>query len=178
MPATKPYLLLIQENKSHRTKKELGQRKLAEEQLYTGKNLKERAEIKENPDAHGEFLRIKKLLTAIGKNDDIFSGPINRYAMLFAECREFEVMREDASRRIDQLEENRDKFAAAEDMTGYFKTLAAMEKHLIDIDKQVQVKRRMMFDLEKENLMTVAAAMRSIAKQPQKKKSKLEEALE
>ncbi len=178
MPTAKPYLVLVNENKSHRTKEELCQRKQAEEQLYTGKMLKERTEIKQNEAAHSEFLRIKKLLKSIGKDDDIFSGPINRYALLMAECKDFELKREAAAKRIDELIEHQDDFTNADAMVEYFKTLAAMEKHFIDIDKQVQGKRKMMFDIEKESLMTVAAAMRSIPKKPEKKKSRLEEALE
>ncbi len=178
MPAAKPYLVLIDEKKSHRTKEELKQRKHAEEQLFTGKTLKEWPEIKQNDVAHKEFSRIKKLLKAIGKDDDIFAGAINRYCLLTAECKDFEVKREAAWQRIRTLEERQEAFEKNEELAVYFKTIAMLEKHLIDIDKQVQTKRKMMFDIEKENLMTVAAAMRSIPKRPDKKKSRLEEALE
>ncbi len=178
MPATKPYLVLLEENKSHRTKEELKHRKQAEEQLFTGKTLKEWPEIKQNDVAHKEFLRIKKLLKSIGKDDDIFAGPINRYCLLMAECKDFEVKREAASQRIRDMENCREAYKKNDTLTDYFKTIAMLEKHLIDLDKQVQTKRKMMFDLEKENLMTVAAAMRSIPKKPDKKKSRLEEALE
>lgn len=178
MPSAKPYLLLVNENKSHRTKEELNHRKQAEEQLYTGKTLKERQETKENDDAHKEFLRIKKLLKTIGKDDDIFSGPINRYSLLLAECRDFEAKREAAYERIIDMEGQHDRFVENDMMVDYFKTIASLEKHLIDIDKQVQVKRKMMFDIEKENLMTVAAAMRSIPKKITEKRNKLKEALE
>lgn len=177
MPAAKPYLVLVNENKSHRTKEELNQRKAAEEELYTGKKLKIRPEIKENDTANKEFLRIKKLLQAIGKDDDIFSGPINRYAQLMAECKDFEAKREAAYGRIKQLEDKSAEFEEFDEMKSYFTLLTGLEKHIIDLDKQVQAKRKMMFDIEKENLMTVAAAMRSITKKTEKKTSKLEDAL-
>lgn len=177
MPAAKPYNVLIYENKSHRTKEELIQRKQAEEELYTGKSLKERPEIKENEVAHKEFSRIKKLMKSIQKDDDIFSGPINRYCMIFAECRDFECKRAEAYQRILELEDRKSDFEEKGELKEYFVLIGALEKHLIDIDKQVQTKRKMLFDIEKENLMTVAAAMRSIPKKPEKKKSKLEEAL-
>ena len=178
MPAAKPYLVLLEENKSHRTKKELLHRKQAEAQLFTGKTLKEWQEIKQNDVAHKEFSRIKKLLKSIDKDDDIFAGPINRYCLLMAECKDFEEKREKAYQRISDMEERKEAFEENNALTDYFKTIAMLEKHLIDLDKQVQTKRKMMFDIEKENLMTVAAAMRSIPKKPDKKKSKLEEALE
>lgn len=175
MPAAKPYLLLINENKSHRTKEELAERKKAEEELFTGEKLKEKAEIRQNEISHGEFLRVKRLLKAIGKDDDIFSGPINRYCRLLAECEEFEKKKAAATKRLEELTNLKDDFG--DDVKAFFQLTASIEKHIIDFDKQIQTKRKMMFDIEKENLMTVAAAMRSIPKQPQKKKSKLEEAL-
>lgn len=178
MPAAKPYLVLKTENRSHRTKEELNFRKQAEEELFTGKNLQERPEIKEKKVAHKEFLRIKKLLESIGKDDDIFSGPINRYCLLMAECKDFEERREYAVQRADELFERRDEFEKNDDIGTYFTLIRDMEKHLVDLDKQVQAKRKMMFDIEKENLMTVAAAMRSIPKKPPKQKSKLKQALE
>lgn len=178
MPAPKPYLVLIEENKSHRTKKELQQRKQAEEQLFTGKTLKEWPEIKQNDVAHKEFSRLKKLLKAIGKDDDIFAGTINRYCLLVAECKDFEEKREATCQRISSMEEHQSEFEEKGEMTDYFRTIAMLEKHLVDIDKQIQSKRKMLFDIEKENLMTVAAALRSIPKKPDKKKSRLEEALE
>ena len=88
----KPADVIMLEGKSHRTKKELRQRKKAEEDLLTGNRLRETKEVKENELAHKEFLRIRKLLEEIGKNDDLYSGVINRYCLLSAECKEFECL--------------------------------------------------------------------------------------
>ena len=46
----------------------------------------------------------------------------------------------------------------------YFKTLAQMESAVISLDKQVMAKRKMLLDIEKENIMTIAAQLRSIPK--------------
>jgi len=48
---------------------------------------------------------------------------------------------------------------------------------MISIDKQIQVKRKMLFDIEKENVMTIAAALRSIPKKEEKKSDALRDAL-
>ena len=68
----KPYTVLKNEKKSHRTKAELSARKQGEEELMTSETLKERKEVKDNKIAHKEFLRIEKLLKNIGKNDAIY----------------------------------------------------------------------------------------------------------
>ena len=86
----KPAKIIELEGKSHRTKKEIRARKEAEASLLTGERLKESKEVKENPKAHKEFLRIKKLLESIEKNDDLYGRVINRYCLLLAECTEFE----------------------------------------------------------------------------------------
>jgi hypothetical protein len=49
---------------------------------------------------------------------------------------------------------------------------------MIECDRQVQAKRKMLLDIEKENIMTIAAALRSIPKKTDKPKSKLLEALQ
>ncbi|MDY2864571.1 MAG: hypothetical protein SOT68_10345, partial [Oscillospiraceae bacterium] len=46
----------------------------------------------------------------------------------------------------------------------YFKTLAQMESAVINLDKQIMSKRKMLLDIEKENIMTIAAQLRSIPK--------------
>ena len=60
---SKPASVIRLEGKSHRTKKELRTRKQAEESLLSGVKLKEMEEVKNNPRAHQEFLRMKKLLS-------------------------------------------------------------------------------------------------------------------
>lgn len=64
---SKPVNVIRLEGKSHRTKREMAERAKAEEQLLTGKMLKERKEVKENEFAHKEFVRLQKLLKSIEK---------------------------------------------------------------------------------------------------------------
>lgn len=67
----KPAKILEMEKRSHRTKKEIAQRKNAEAALLTGVVLKEKREVKNNQIAHKEFQRLRKLLKSIDKDDDL-----------------------------------------------------------------------------------------------------------
>ena len=169
----KPVKILKLERKSHRTRSELRQREKAEEELLTGKKLKESNEVRENELAHKEFIRIRKLLTEIGKNDDLYSGVINRYCLISAECKEFEEKREHLWNNQKELENRKKEM----DPLSYFKLQNDLTKQLLSYDKQVQAKRKMLFDIEKENIMTIASALRSIPKKQSQKKSALQEAL-
>lgn len=155
---SKSAAVIASESKSHRTKAEIAARLEAEQSLSTGVKMKERPEVKENPIAHQEFLRLYKLLEKIGKNDAIHEPVINRYCMLQAECLAFEEKRENFYARIQDVEESE------MDSGEKYKIICNMQKTIIDLDKQVMAKRRMLFDIERENAMTIAAALRSIPK--------------
>lgn len=170
---TKPANVIEMEGKSHRTKKELRDRKKAEESLLTKKDIVEAKEVKENPKAHKEFLRIRKLLKAIGKNDDLYGSVIGRYCLLAAECSDMREKREMAYRQQEILEERSDEMEIGE----YIECQIKLSKTLILYDKQIQAKRKMMLDIEKENVMTIASSLRSVPKKQEEKKSALREAL-
>lgn len=169
----KPAKIIELEGKSHRTKKEIRARKEAEASLLTGERLKESKEVKENPKAHKEFLRIKKLLESIEKNDDLYGRVINRYCLLLAECTEFEEKREKMEETAEKMEEH----ASDMEYEDYCRLKIDLSKQLIAFDKQVQAKRKMLFDIEKENIMTIAASLRSVPKKAEEKKNPLMEAL-
>mgnify|MGYP001080864966 CR=1 FL=1 len=151
------------EGKSHRTKEELETRKKAEEELASGVKLKEFSEVKNNTVAHKEFSRLQKLFKIIKINDDLHAGPINRYCMLKSECNAFEGHQERIIKQCKKL----DSYDANKDLIEIINIQAALSKQLLYIDKQLQSKRKMLLDIEKENLMTMAAALRSITKKPQ-----------
>ena len=160
----KPFVVLEQEKKSHRTKAELEKRKKGEEALATGKQLKERPEVKNNEIAHREFRRVNQLLKQISKNDALYEPVINRYCTLQAECKALEEERQKASERLDRLCEQEGDFEDFDEMKAYYKLVTEMEKVMVSIDKAVQSKRIMLLNIEKENIMTIAAALRSIPK--------------
>nr|DAX65539.1 MAG TPA: hypothetical protein [Caudoviricetes sp.] len=173
----KPVNILKLEKKSHRTKKELVERERAELSLLTGTTLKETKEVRTNELAHREFIRVRKLLRTIEKDDDLYGAIINRYCLLHAECIEFKEKREKVYEQMQGLEQSKDSFEANDDLKTYYSMLITMQKNLLALDSQVQSKRKMLLDIEKENIMTIAASLRSIPKKSDKKKNPLLEAL-
>lgn len=173
----KPFTVLKAEGKSHRTKAELEQRKQGEAALSTGTKMRERPEVKANPVAHKEFLRLNRLLKTIEKNDAIYEPIINRYCLLQAECQDFEEKRESFYRDIKELTNDRQTFADNDDLSTYYKMKNNMQSQIIAVDRQVQAKRKMLLDIEKENIMTIASALRSIPKKVESTPNPLLEAL-
>ncbi len=176
----KPFTVLRSEKKSHRTKAELKQRGQGEEALSTGIALKERPEVKNNPIAHKEFKRINSLLANIEKNDAIYETIINRYCQMVAECYDLEAKKNKIEEQAERLEKKLDNIgggATFEELRSAIHGIAEIYSAAVYCDKQVQAKRKMLLDIEKENIMTIAAALRSIPKKTDKPKNKLLEAL-
>lgn len=177
---TKPVKILEMEKRSHRTKKELAQRKRGEAELLTGMPLREKQEVKNNADAHREFLRLKRLLSSIGKNDDLYGETINRYCLLVAECMEFQEKREKIYEQLCSIQNVAETYAKNCDLINWKEAISLevnMQKNLVSIDRQIQSKRKMLLDMEKENIMTIASSLRSVPKNPDKKRNPLMEAL-
>ena len=168
----KPIIAIKTEGRSHRTKAEIEQREKAEHQLLTGERMKEYPEVKSNKIAHKEFMKLRRLLGKIGKDDALHENIMNRYALLRAECVDFEEKRENFYARLNQLgEEYNNPQEGHEPMepAAYYKLCSQLQKNIIDLDKQVQSKRTMMLAIEKENIMTIASALRSIPKKVEDK---------
>lgn len=165
--------------KKHLTKAEKIQRETAERELMTGKALKERAEVKENPIAHREFMRINRLLSAIGKNDAMYERIINQYCLLQAECVDLERVKEEFRASREELKEEYEAGKIGENVregltpSAYYKLISTMQGNIIALDRQVHQKQKMMLDIEKECAMTISAAMRSIPKETGKKENPL-----
>jgi len=176
----KPFKVLTTENKSHRTKAELKMREEGEKALSTEIELKERKEVKQNKVAHKEFKRIEKLLKNIGKNDAIYEAVINRYCLLQAECTNLEKERAELYVLIYELKEEQksiteqlvedygDVSEICDYRLEYAKQIAKMMSTMSTIDKQIDSKRKMLLDIEKENVMTIASALRCIPKKDNK----------
>ena len=108
---------------------------------------KERQEVKDNEIAHKEFLRLKKLLEKINKFDDMYGAVINRYCILYAETKEFEEKRDQFYKQLCEFQNEKDDMLINRELT------------------------------RKENVMTIAASLRSVPKKPEKKTNPLKEAL-
>ena len=176
---TKPFKVLTSEKKSHRTKAELKMREEGEKSLSTDIELKERKEVRQNKVAHKEFKRVQKILKNIDKNDAIYEAVINRYCLLQAECFDLKERREECYNLISKLrEEEKELIAELKDRENidelidykleYAKSLAKMMSSISTIDKQIQAKRKMLLDIEKENVMTIASALRCVPKKEDK----------
>ena len=149
----------------HRTKAELALRQASEEKLKTNSQLTERKEVHNDSVAHKEFKRVKKLFEALEKNDDLYSAVLNRYCQLQSECSDFAQKIETLKSRIAQLDAEYN--AHDIDAELYYSTYDSLYKSMLAYDRQIMTKRKMLFDIEKENLMTVASGLRSIPKTPQ-----------
>lgn len=172
---SKPYAVLNTEKKSHRTKKELELRKSEEDKLSTKKSMKIWATTKKNLVAAKEFKRVKKLLEGIGKDDALYEAVINRYCLIKAEVEELENKSEELYRLIEKLEKTFDEAAGEvnaserlEMSVEFAREITRLLACVANLDKDIQAKRKMLFDIEKENVMTVAAALRAIPKKEEK----------
>lgn len=148
--------------KGHRTQAEKEIRKQAEESLLTGRAMAEWKTVKDDAIAHRHFLRISKLFKTIDKNDALHESVINRYCSILAECERFGE--EDLRLRllIDKLDDNQDRM----EFVDYVKALMELNKQIQKNASLLQTKRKMLLDIEKENIMTIASQLRSIPKKP------------
>lgn len=167
----KPFSVLKSEGKSHRTKKELKLREQGEKALSTGTALKARSEVKKNKIANKEFKRINELLKKIEKNDAIYEAVINRYCLIYAECIDFEDKKNKLYELVEKLEkqfeesvEYLEKEDLAKETRKFARSISEILGAIVELDKQLQPKRKMLLDIEKENVMTIASALRVIPK--------------
>jgi phage terminase small subunit len=176
---SKPTNVISFEGKSHRTNAEMECRREAETALTTGVHMEMWPEVKRDARASREFRRVCDLLKTIGKDDALHESVVNRYCLLRAECVQFEEKRETFYRGIKQMEkEYKEQVPEIDDETGkvvyplpasqYYKLLHNMQGNIVNLDKQIMAKRKMMLDIEKENIMTIASVLRSIPKKPTK----------
>lgn len=178
--APKSVSVLNSEKKSHRTKAELAARQQGEQSLATGTMFIERPEVMKNPISHAEFVRLDGLLSKIGKNDAIYETVINRYCVMLAECLEFEEKREQIFTTAEKLNQKLNALGDAAGLDELHKVttgLVGLYKTMIEIDRQIESKRKMLLCIEKENIMTVSAALRSVPRSPKKKENPLLKAL-
>lgn len=163
----KPVAVLKSEGRSHRTKSELAVRQAAEEANLTGIKLQEEKQTKNDPDAHRQWLRITKRMRLIGHDDDLYGPIINRYCRILSEEKSFLIMRDGIGQDILDLQNQREAYFQGDDAKTYFKQLLSLQNNMISLDRQIQTKRKMLLDIEKESILTVASSLRSIPKTPE-----------
>lgn len=152
--------VLKAEGTSHKTKKELEEIEKSETAMLTGITLKEEKEVKENPEAHKEFLRVKKVLKNANKDDALFQTVINRYCLILAEIKELAIMIEDIKKDVQRLQDEIDNGGDFEKLTRLKNSTIKIQ---LDLDKQMMTKRNAAFSIEKENCFTVQSASKTIS---------------
>lgn len=170
MPRPKKAVSTIDNSISRKTKSELELRKAAEESLLSKEKIFERDTVKKNPQAHKEFLRLKKLLEKINKADALYGAVLNRYCEIHSEIIGYEERRAELNKTIDKLNEKFEEMDDVEydDVYSFGKMLTQLITQVNKVDSLIMQKRKMMFDIEKENCMTVSSALRTIPREPTK----------
>lgn len=170
MARPKKAISTIDNNVSRKTKAEIEIRKTAEESLLSKEKIFERDTVKKNPPAHKEFLRLKKLLEKINKADALYGAVLNRYCEIYGEIIAYEERRAELNLAVDKLKKEFDKLENVdyEKVYSFGKMLTQLISQVNKVDALVMQKRKMMFDIEKENCMTVSSALRTIPREPTK----------
>lgn len=169
---TKPVALV----EGHRTKDELAERRNAEAAMLTGTPMEMRFKKKEHKPAAKEFARIKILLAKIGKDDALYEQIINTHCLLVEECEQIQDVRNQfiGSKAELQRDYRAGRTGNPEqggiDAAEYYRLLAKLSQSIIGCDKELMAKRKMLLDIDKENVMTIQSALRSIPKKPEEKK--------
>ncbi len=178
-------------NRKHLTNAEKEQREHYEQSLLSGKKITERRRVKSDTTAHAEFRRVVALMRAIGKDDALYSEQINRYAELHSEEEFYKeltvelrgelsalnILSKEIIAVIGQLSDIRERLdgagaaALAESIAAVtaaldelMKQRGALFKQLSDADLKIKQKREAKLAIERENCMSVSAALRTIPK--------------
>ena len=163
---SKPISVIKMEgNRRRLSKKAIEHREKEEKNLTTGYSFKEWEAVKSNVNSHNEFIRLKKIFKKIDKDDALHESIMNRFCLLHAECIEFEAMSKTILANINELETALK--AKKIDFLDYINAKNSLLDNYMKCDKKIMEKRKAMLDIEKENIMTIAAALRSIPKKPQ-----------
>ena len=157
----------------HRTKQEIALRKAGEAALLTGEPMKERQDVRKDPEAHREFIRLRRLFRAIGKDDALYQNVINDYCLLYGEIQSASALIQRIQDDLERLEDYKDDMEARvyRRLRKALEGCEAKEKALIDR------KRDRMRAIEDKNLMTAQAALRAIPEK-QERKNPLKEVLQ
>lgn len=160
----------------HRTKDELAERRNAETAMLTHVPMEREFLKKEHPRAAREFGRVKKLLASIGKDDALYEQIINTHCLLVEECEQIGDVRNQFIKSKEELQSEyragalgdpeKDGMQASE----YYRLLVKISQSILGCDKELMAKRKMLLDIDKENVLTVQSALRSIPKKPEEKK--------
>lgn len=147
----------------------------AEKATLSGMPITEFKKTKKDKIAHKEFVRVTKLLSAVGKNDAMYEAVINDYCMYLSDIERNRTYREKFEKDIDELDELflADEITISEKMRMRVKH----NENILSCDKQINALQRKRFEIEKETGFTVASSLRSIPKKQIEESDPLDDAL-
>ena len=154
---SKPTDMILLEGKSHRTKAELNHRKSAEQALYTGENFRESVQVKNNPIAHKEFSRLKKLYAKIAYIDALDQQVINRYCLEIANQIRLADLAEKLELKIDEINDN----MRTSNIVALFKAISGVEY-------EIRKSKEFLLKFEDRLFLNPASRIRSVPKTPEK----------
>ena len=172
-PAKSAAILTLTNDVSHRTKREIALRAAAEKGTLTGEAMRESPDVRNDPEAHKEFMRVRKLLRKIDKDDAIYGRVINDYCLLYSQRRKLTELIGKIDTDLDDLEERSFEMEPKD----YYELRAALLQRREKLQQQQIVLMDKMRSIEDKNLMNIQSALRSIPKKPDEKKNPLKEAL-
>jgi phage terminase small subunit len=151
-PSKPVQLIKLEGNKDRRTKAELEHREKFEKSLYTGTSFKESPEVKADPVAHKEFLRLKKLYKHIQYVDGLDEQIINRYCLMISQERSLQ----NTIKKLNEDIENADDFD----------TRSELYKLLASLTTKLNQTRDMILKLEDRLFLNPTARVKAIPKKP------------
>ena len=166
------------EKRTHITKREIAHREQAETALLSGYRIKETREIKADSIAHKEYLRIKGLLKAINKDDEIYGAPVRRYCMTRSRLDSLYRDIEKSQKELEELKATRDKISDRKKRLEYIRIISSHERIIEKKERLAKWYRAEMSDFEKENCMTIKSSLVLSTKQGAERKNTLKEILQ
>lgn len=155
MPGSaKPTNLLRLEGKGHRTKAELEYRERGEKALQTDMRFNESPQVKADPTAHREFVRLRKLYAKIEIVEALDEQIINRYCLEISETYQLRDMVARLTADLDGVEEFADRLKIYDLI---HKANVAMSKN-----------KEMLIKLEDRLFLNPAARIKAVPKTPPK----------
>jgi hypothetical protein len=164
-----PINILAARNKKHLTKSEITLRAKEEKNMLTGREMQPSEEVKSNLAALKEFNRIKELYGLIEKDDDLYSDAINMHSMLTAECKEFQSIKKDIVKELEELKAMHKSKAI--DTLVYLQLKDGLNSRYMSCDKFIMTKRALLLSIAKEAFLTPQSALRSIPKKVVKREA-------
>ena len=135
----------------------------------------ETAEVKNDRVAHLEFLRLKPLLKAISKFDEIYGAPVRRYCLNKSKLIEIDCDIEKIKNEIEDLRDHEKDFE--KNKPEYYRLILKMEEIITRKESIAKGIRAEMIDFEKQNCMTIRSALSAVPMKPETKMNSLKEAL-